>query len=66
VSLAPNSRLIGSIITAMICRPTKLSAYIIASRSKRPWLRHGDTGAGVSMALVVMLRRVPSASLAPG
>ncbi|MCY1562508.1 hypothetical protein D9M68_999150 [compost metagenome] len=36
VSLTPNSCLMGSIITARICRPTKLSANIIASKNNRP------------------------------
>ena len=39
VSLTPNSRLIGSIITARIWRPTKLSANTAASNNSNAWLR---------------------------
>ena len=39
VSLTPNSALIGSIITARIWRPTKLSANTAASNNSKAWLR---------------------------
>ena len=48
VSLTPNSALIGSIITASICRPTKLSANTMASSISKPWLPQ-PTLAGGSM-----------------
>ncbi|MOA44657.1 hypothetical protein D3C78_1669690 [compost metagenome] len=54
LSLAPNSCLIGSIITARIWRPTKLSAYISASRNSRPWLCHRPEE-GVARAMAASL-----------
>ena len=39
--------LIGSIMTARICRPTKLSAKMAASNNSRPWLRQPTWALGI-------------------
>ena len=54
VSPTPNSDLIGSIITASIWRPTKLSANTSASSNNRPWLRQPTEVAGMTVAPLVI------------
>ncbi len=56
-----NSALIGSNITARICRPTKLSANTAASNSSRPWLRQPTVVDGrVGVALLIAVPRGPA------